>query len=168
MTWRNARAKKVDHEHNHQSTGVAWAHTSVSKYPKLALLYAVPNGGDRHPAVAAKLKAEGVKAGQPDLCLPVACRGFHSLYIETKVPKTPVSEKTYPSKLQKAVMGALADEGNLVVVCWGATAIIETLEWYLSPLVYSIPRQGGKKHWLLKEAIDYLSKLENVEVINAV
>jgi len=31
------------------------------------LYFAIPNGGDRHIAVAAKMKAEGVRAGVPDL-----------------------------------------------------------------------------------------------------
>lgn len=31
--------------------------------------FAIPNGGLRHPGVAKKLKAEGVKPGAPDLCV---------------------------------------------------------------------------------------------------
>ena len=33
-------------------------------------IYAVPNGGARHPAVAAKMKATGTTAGVPDLHVP--------------------------------------------------------------------------------------------------
>jgi hypothetical protein len=33
-------------------------------------ILSVPNGGHRHPAVAAKLKATGVTAGVPDLFIP--------------------------------------------------------------------------------------------------
>lgn len=50
----------------------------------LALLYHIPNGGWRKKGVAKKLKAEGVKPGVPDYCLPVARQGFHGLYIELK------------------------------------------------------------------------------------
>ena len=116
--------------------------------------------------VATKLKAEGVKAGQPDLVLPVARRGFHSLYIETKVPKTLVSEKTYPTKLQRTVMKALAVEGNLVVVCWGSIAIQKVLEFYLTEGGFLSNRRHGDIIARRAFAIDYLSKLENVEVIN--
>ena len=35
-------------------------------------MFRIPNGGSRHPAEAARLKAQGVKAGVPDLCIPVA------------------------------------------------------------------------------------------------
>ena len=37
------------------ASGLLWCH--------------VPNGGQRHPAVAKKLKAEGVKAGVPDVLI---------------------------------------------------------------------------------------------------
>ena len=158
MTWKNVIPKKIDHEHRHQVTIVAWAAGSRYKYPELAMLYAVPNGGQRNKAVAAKLKREGVKAGQPDLCLPVGRRGYHSLYIELKVPKTPVSEKTYPSKLQRAVGRALSTEGNLAVVCWGQNATIKVLEYYLSPSKVFMSREDTEA---------YLNSLENVEVLQA-
>lgn len=50
----------------------------------LALLHAIPNGGQRHKAVAGKMKAEGVKRGVPDVCLPVPRGPWHGLYIEMK------------------------------------------------------------------------------------
>lgn len=39
------------------------------QYPQVRI-FAVPNGGHRHPAVAAKLKATGTVAGVPDLYIP--------------------------------------------------------------------------------------------------
>lgn len=53
------------------------------KLPEFAL-YAVPNGGWRHPATAARLKGQGVRAGVPDLFLAVPRGTFHGLYIEMK------------------------------------------------------------------------------------
>lgn len=38
-------------------------------YPSV-LIFAIPNGGDRNPIVGARLKAEGVKPGVPDLFIP--------------------------------------------------------------------------------------------------
>ena len=61
-----------------------WAALQSAAYPELTLLYHIPNGGSRHKAEAGRLKAEGVKAGVPDLCLPVARGGFHGLYVELK------------------------------------------------------------------------------------
>lgn len=60
----------------------------------LKWLHAIPNGGYRDPVTAARMKAEGVKAGVPDVFLPVARYDFtdgslecHGLYIEMKKPK---------------------------------------------------------------------------------
>lgn len=61
-----------------------WAAFQSGKYPELKLLYHVPNGGSRKKSEAGRFKAEGVKAGVPDLCLPVARGGYHGLYIELK------------------------------------------------------------------------------------
>jgi hypothetical protein len=55
-----------------------------ARFPELRLLHAIPNGGARNKIVAAKMKAEGVKAGVPDYCLPVPRGGFHGLYVELK------------------------------------------------------------------------------------
>lgn len=52
----------------------------------LALAFAIPNGSFRHKATAGKLKAEGVRAGVPDVCLPCpSADGAHiGLWIELK------------------------------------------------------------------------------------
>lgn len=57
---------------------------ALPTWPELALLYAVPNGGKRSRKTAADLKAEGVKPGVPDYCLPVPRGGHHGLYLELK------------------------------------------------------------------------------------
>lgn len=72
----------VPTEAQEQVTLFSWA--AVQAIPELALLYHIPNGGSRHKAEAARLRAEGVRAGVPDLCLPVPRGGFHGLYIELK------------------------------------------------------------------------------------
>lgn len=73
-------------EHGHQVALLQWCAMNRDKYPELELLHAIPNGGTRNKAEAAKLKAEGVKAGVSDLFLPVARGGFHGLYLEMKRP----------------------------------------------------------------------------------
>lgn len=72
-------------EHDEQVALFEWAERMSGRYPELSYLYAVPNGGHRHRATAAKLKAEGVKAGYPDIGLDVARWGYHGLRIELKV-----------------------------------------------------------------------------------
>jgi hypothetical protein len=63
---------------------VNWCRAHKWKYPALSHLFAIPNGGQRHIAVARKLKAEGVEPGVPDLCLAWPTATYHSLYIEMK------------------------------------------------------------------------------------
>ena len=67
-------------EHPLQVRFVKWFRLA---YPQL-LLMAIPNGGLRDKAVAAKLKAEGVLRGMPDLFLAYPCGIYSGLWIETK------------------------------------------------------------------------------------
>lgn len=56
-------------------------------------LFAIPNGGARHPVVAMKMRSEGVKAGVWDLCLPAACAGYHGIFIEMKFGRNKLTPK---------------------------------------------------------------------------
>ena len=112
-------------EHAHQVTIFAWAAIMRRKYPELDLLYAVPNGGKRHIGTAKKLKAEGVRSGVPDIALPVARGGFHSLFIELK------AGKGKPTPNQLLWLHNLSEHNNLAVVCVGADAAIRQIEAYL-------------------------------------
>lgn len=118
--------KIVATEHQEQVAVMEWARLQEKNINELSLLYAVPNGGDRHPAVAAKLRAEGVKPGVPDLHLPVPRGAYHSLYIEMKRVKggTVTAE-------QRAWHKNLRLQGHLVEVCRGADEAILTIRRYL-------------------------------------
>jgi hypothetical protein len=71
-------------ERDHQVALFAWRDLVVNRAPALAYLFAIPNGGLRHKAVAAKLKSEGVQAGVPDVFLPVPGALGCGLWIELK------------------------------------------------------------------------------------
>lgn len=109
-------------EAQEQETLFEWARMMEGKYPELALLHAIPNGGSRHPVEAKHLKAQGVKAGIPDIFLPVARQGYHGLYIEMKRRKG-----GRVSVEQKKMLMALQQQGYKAVVCegwdWARTAI---------------------------------------------
>jgi hypothetical protein len=63
---------------------VAWADGEGGElWPEARWLYAVPNGGFRHKAVAGKMKAQGVRAGVLDFNLDVARGGYHGLRISS-------------------------------------------------------------------------------------
>ena len=58
-------------EEQEQAAVMEWAMLMEKQAPELALLYHCPNGADRHPAVAAKLKkqvrARLIELGREDL-----------------------------------------------------------------------------------------------------
>lgn len=112
-------------EHQEQVALMAWAALAMTTRPELALLVAVPNGGLRHIAVAAKLKREGVSAGFPDLALPVRRGEFGGLFIELKTAKGVVSPA------QAAWIARLNAHGQCAVVCRGWLAARRVVESYL-------------------------------------
>lgn len=119
------RNVRIDNEAGAQETLFNWTQYQYARYPELELLYHIPNGGKRDARTAANLKRQGVKAGVPDLHLPVARGGYHGLYIELKVG----SNK--PTQLQKKWLSSLNEQGYLAVVCYGWQEAAEQLINYL-------------------------------------
>lgn len=125
----------VPREDDEQRVVVQWAEMSTAKYPDVDLLYHIPNGGYRNGREAARFRQMGVKAGMPDLHLPVAKGMYHSLYIElkrTKGGRVSEAQARMIKKLQKA--------GNCVCVCYGAEDAIRTIQAY-----YNFAEKGGCK-----------------------
>jgi hypothetical protein len=119
------RAKPRELERQHQVALIKWVRAVKATYPVLRLLYAVPNGGDRNLRVARKLKAEGVLAGVADLCLPVARRGYHGLYLEMK------SEEGVATEEQKEFLHGVSAEEYCAVIAQGVDDARDVLEWYI-------------------------------------
>ena len=110
-------------EHDEQTTLVKWFDL---QYPShRGRLLAIPNGGQRHPVVAVRLKAEGVRAGVPDLCLPIPNEHYHGLWIELKV------KGGRPTAAQLDWLHYLSEQGYLAVLCVGADAAMQTIRDYL-------------------------------------
>lgn len=118
-------------EHDDQVALFRWAALQAKAVPELRLLFAVPNGGQRSKATAGRLKAEGVKAGVPDVCLPVPRDGFGACYIELKRSKQPGKPAGVETPAQKAMRKALTEAGNYAAVCHGWGEAREALMWYL-------------------------------------
>ena len=96
--------KRNQEEHKIQCAIIEWARqpANIRRWPSLALLHAVPNGGARDARTGAMLKREGVLRGVWDLFLPapgiikltdaiqasmITAVRFFGLYIEVKTPR---------------------------------------------------------------------------------
>lgn len=101
-------------EHDEQRNFVRWFKLA---YPGVRIM-AIPNGGARNIATAARLKAEGVVSGVPDLFVPA----WH-LWIEMKKVRGGVV-----SENQKDWIAYLEGVGYSAIVCRGAVHAIEMVE----------------------------------------
>lgn len=83
-------------------------------------------GGSRNKAEAVKLQQMGVKAGIPDLCLPVPMGMYNGLYIEMKYDTGRLEDS------QKKMLKVLAAAGHYCTVCYGAEEAIRVLQEYIN------------------------------------
>jgi hypothetical protein len=90
------------------------------------MLVAIPNGSKRDAITGARLKAEGVAKGFPDMVLFVARGGFHGLAIELKVQRGSVGKE------QAQWHDDLRLEGYRVEVCYGWESARDIILHYLS------------------------------------
>lgn len=120
-------------EHQIQCAFVALCRLHESRYPALALAYAIPNAGaGASRGQAGKMKAEGVRPGVPDWCLPVANDRHIGLYIEFKR-----QQHWQATDAQKSMWSRLRLAGHQVEVCWDAE-----MAWGVVMRYLSRPRPG--------------------------
>ena len=116
----------VPTEAQEQTALFQWAAMMNGRIPELACLFAIPNGGSRHPIEARHLKEQGVKAGIPDTFLSVARGPYHGLYIEMKR-----RAGGRVSVEQKKMLLALQAQGYKAEVCRGWEEARDTICEYL-------------------------------------
>lgn len=168
-----AQLARANQEHSHQRALFAWANMAASfgfaaawdelSYTKaghavstygpcncpgvqpLRRLYAIPNGGQRDKITAGKLKAEGVKRGVPDICLPLPmykepCAGsarigtfaqYCGLYVEMKRPKAEGQRAGSTSDDQDDWIAYLRSVGYAVSVCFDWIAAAKEIQSYV-------------------------------------
>ena len=117
-------------EHEAQAAVIRWADSMRMVEPDLQLLFAIPNAAKRSIGLAARMKSEGLRAGVPDLFLPVptaddAGNWQHGLFIEMKIRPNRVTEtqKTWHTNLKVL--------GYRVEVCWSEFEAIQCIKGYL-------------------------------------
>jgi len=113
--------ERIPTEHEEQRELVRWFRR---KYAPVRI-FAVPNGGMRSKATAARMKAEGVARGVPDLFIP-----YYRLWVEMKRIK---DGRLSPD--QKDWLRYLEAEcGYKVLVCHGAEDAKAQIDEYISGL----------------------------------
>ena len=125
-------------EHAHQVALMCWSNMREQRgrWPFLKYLHAIPNGGDRAPAVASRLKAEGVKAGVSDLFLPVPLMNHDGVctscgfYLEMKKPGRENETRGGCSIEQAEWLNAMKQMNYRVAVCYGWEDAASTLAEY--------------------------------------
>ena len=113
-------------ESQEQQALFRWAAYQRVKYPELDLLYHIPNEGKRSISAGGRMKAEGLKSGVPDICLPVAHGGFHGMYVELKRVNGGQT-----SANQKSWLAALIDRGYYAIICHGWESAAHEIVRYL-------------------------------------
>lgn len=114
-------------EHAEQCALFCWLTTAEARervrFPRL--FFAIPNGGARDMVTAARLKAEGVKAGVPDICYPSPAGRYHGLWLELKRAKAGAGQtgrsaaKGRASAFQNDWGAELAAQGYAHCVAYG-------------------------------------------------
>ena len=103
------------------------AQMAFLRWPELELAFHIPNGGSRNKIEAARLKAQGVKAGVPDIFVSVPRCGYHGLYIEMKRQKGGKVREG-----QKDMIPKLRAQGYRVEICKGFHSAADVIEQYMT------------------------------------
>jgi hypothetical protein len=119
------RKKRGNEEHQFQAAFVKWCDMQSGDLAPARKIFAIPNGGSRHMLEAVHLKQEGVRAGIPDLMLPVPIPPYHGLFIEMK------SSTGSETKDQRERIEALRQDGYAAVVCKSTDEAIRRITEYL-------------------------------------
>jgi hypothetical protein len=118
---------KTISEHLEQARYFAWIKKHRCTCERLRLVFAIPNGGFRHKAVAARMRAEGVEPGIPDIFVSVPKEGYSGMYIEMKS----TDPKAKLSAAQQDKIRLLRQNGYHVCVCKEADHAIAVTKEYL-------------------------------------
>ncbi len=117
-----------------------WCELENGATPELALIFAIPNGTATSERIGARMKAEGVKKGVPDLMLPVPRGGYSGLFIEMKTPTGHFREE------QRRWCLDLRNQSYAVEVCRSFAEALEVVRAYLKETYEpnALPKQRKK------------------------
>lgn len=126
-------------EDEHQAMLIKWAdftrlNTMLGTYEGTIGKYLIhiPNGGKRNAREAGRLKAQGVRAGFPDLFLFIPASGYFGFAIEMKRPVVKGKPKPATSEAQRAWIKRLEGQRYHTAICYGWDDAREQILAYLS------------------------------------
>ena len=112
-------------EHEEQRNLVRWFRQTYGLVTRGGVrIFAIPNGSQRSRTTGARLKAEGVSAGVPDLFVPAWC-----LWVEMKR-----AEGGSVSAEQRDWHAYLRSVGHTVLVCRGFSHAREEIEAFVKKM----------------------------------
>jgi hypothetical protein len=112
---------------------LGWKYGNPYPIPPLMWLYAVHNQGHGDKIRGGRAKAEGVKSGVPDMCLPYPFGGYAGAYIELKQEKYRNRANGGRSEKQDEWIAYLAEVGYFVRTAYGWREATQYLTEYLRP-----------------------------------
>lgn len=118
---------RIPTESEEQQSLFRYCRVELGRHPDLIMLAHIPNEGKRTKTTGARLKAEGLRPGFPDISLSVPRRDYHGLYIELKRIKG--STKTQD---QKEWIINLNKRGYAAAFCYGWCEAWEFIHAYLT------------------------------------
>lgn len=98
----------------------------ANSMPEYGAVFKIPNEGKRSFAYAAKLKAEGLEAGVPDVFCAVMRKNFGGIFFEFKSKNGKLTED------QKKWRKKLTSQGYFVFVVNSAKEALDMLKSYLA------------------------------------
>lgn len=107
---------------------VWWSYVCAGYKLDEKLLMACPAQAARTPQGGARIKAEGYRAGTPDLFLAVARKGFHGLHVEMKR-----KDGGRLNESQKEMLFLIGEQGFSTAVAHGADQARKIIAEYLTP-----------------------------------
>lgn len=122
----------IPSEHDEQVHVIQWCELMANHDRDYGLIFSIPNGGQRNKVTAAKLKAEGVKPGVPDLFLPVPRGIYAGMFIEMKRRKG-----GHISADQRKWITDLISHGYKCIVARGFDEAVECITAYMEGDGYS-------------------------------
>lgn len=133
--WHNLRAKAVvesvtrtrrtNREDNELVKFFDWVRLHEERDPRLKSIYHVGNERKTSPRQGAWLKRKGVRAGIPDVVVPIPMGSDAALYVELKIKPNKLSDA------QGEMCTLLHCNGNRVRVAWSGDELIKIVTDYL-------------------------------------